>query len=145
MTPKALLEECSTAGVSVHVINGVLKLRGAADVVQAVADRVRPHKETLLAHLSATAPVGLVAEFMEIDGMSRKDAEALAAVSVQPRAASEWLTMIAELDRLIECYCDGRRLTREARLHIMAARTKQSLASIPAALEWFRRELVASE
>jgi hypothetical protein len=83
----------------------------------------------------------LVREFMEVDGLTLDQARALVAVAVQPRAPADWLALIAELDCLIGRYCDHHRLTPEARMHIMAMRTKQSLASIPAALEWFTAQL----
>jgi hypothetical protein len=83
----------------------------------------------------------LVREFMEVDGLSLTEAQALAAVSVQPRAPEEWLALIAELDALIERYCAAVEVTDEARAVILAAKCAQSLASIPSTLEWFRREL----
>jgi hypothetical protein len=83
----------------------------------------------------------LVREFMAVDGLSLTEAQALAAVSVQPRAPEEWLALIAELDALIERYCLAAGVTDEGKAEILAARCAQSLASIPDTLEWFRREL----
>jgi len=83
----------------------------------------------------------LVREFMEVDGLTLAEANALATVSVQPRPVAEWLAMIAELDASIASYCSAYRLSDEARARILDVRNRQSLASIPDSLEWFRREL----
>jgi hypothetical protein len=83
----------------------------------------------------------LVREFMEVDGLSLEEAQALAAVSVAPRPATEWLAMIAELDTLIAAYCEAFKLSDEAHTHIADVRNRQSLMTIPHTLDWFRREL----
>lgn len=85
----------------------------------------------------------LVREFMKIDCLSRQDAEALAAISVQPRPASKWLALIAELDSLIERYCTAYKASAASKATFMRTRRRQSLASIPVSLEWFRREVAA--
>lgn len=144
MNMQMLIDDCAVAGVSVHMIGGALKLRGAPDAVQAAAVRLLPHKAALLEHLATLNPVDLVAEFMEVDGLSRSDAEALAAVSVQPRPRAEWLAMIAELDGLVAQFCAANKVTGQAQAYILAARNRQSLASIPAMLEWYRREQLAA-
>ena len=141
MSPQVLMDNCSAAGVSVLLIDGALKLRGTAEAVQAVADRVRAHKSALLAHLSGSAPIDLVAEFMEVDGMTRPEAEAMAAISVQPRTPAVWMALIAELDLLIDCYCTSTHVTETAKSRMRAASHSQSLASIPNTIEWFKNEL----
>jgi hypothetical protein len=83
----------------------------------------------------------LVQEFMEVDGLSLEEAQALAAVSVAPRPPAEWFALIQELDDLIDRYCQACRLSADARDRIREIRKKQSLASIPLAVDWFRREL----
>jgi hypothetical protein len=84
----------------------------------------------------------LVRGFMDEDGVTLAEAQALAAISVQPRPAAEWLAMIAELDALIGIYCANEVwMTDEAKAAIWATRCAQSLASIPDTLAWFRREV----
>jgi len=83
----------------------------------------------------------MVREFMEFDGMTLAEAQALAAVSVKTRPAGEWLALIAELDAMIVRYCTAAGLDGESIAAIFAARHRQSVASIPESLEWFRREL----
>jgi hypothetical protein len=83
----------------------------------------------------------MVHEFMEFDGMTLAEAQALAAVSVKVRPAGEWLALIAELDAMIVRYCAAAGLDGDAIAAIFAARHRQSVASIPESLEWFRREL----
>ena len=84
----------------------------------------------------------LVRGFMDEDGLTLSEAQALAAVSVQLRPVSEWLAMIAELDALIGIYCAAEvGMTDQTRAAIRGARLTQSLASIPASLEWFQREV----
>ncbi|MEA9980352.1 hypothetical protein QN374_00720 [Herbaspirillum sp. RTI4] len=78
-----------------------------------------------------------------MDGLTLEDAQALAAVCAQPRPADEWLALIAELDAAIEAYCLAAGLPGDVLAHMMTARSSQSLASIPAALAWFKRELEA--
>lgn len=141
MSPQLVMDSCSAAGVSVHLVGGSLKLRGTAEAVQAVTERVRAHKAALLAHLSGDAPIDLVAEFMEVDGLSRTDAEAMAAISVQPRTPAYWMALIAELDLLIDCYCTSARVSDEAKNRMRAASHSQSLASIPNTIAWFKNEL----
>jgi len=98
--------------------------------VSFVSDRGRPFSE-----------IDMVCEFMEIDGLSLEEARALAAVSIPFRPPAEWLTMIAELDQLIDRYCAAAPLSQETAARIKAARNTQALASIPESLAWFRRAL----
>ena len=51
MSPQVLIEECQRAGVLVHLEGGALKLRGAPDVVQLAANKLRPHKPELIQYL----------------------------------------------------------------------------------------------
>lgn len=138
MSPQNLMNECRLAGVLVHLDGGNLKLKGTPEAVRIAADRMRPHKAKLIEYLAAHGANDLVREFMEVDGMTLAEAQATAAISVQPRQAAEWLALIAELDMLIGRYCAAYKLTGEAQAHILGARSRQSLASIPAALAWFR-------
>ncbi|NHZ38869.1 hypothetical protein [Massilia aquatica] len=141
MSPQALIDNCSAAGVSVYLAGDGLKLRGPAEAVNAVSAKVRANKAALLAHLSTNPAIDLVAEFMEVDGLTRKEAEAMAAISVQPRTPAVWLGLIAELNTLIATYCDSAQVSQEAKQRLHAVAASQSLASIPTAIEWFRAEL----
>ncbi|MFA9273260.1 MAG: hypothetical protein ACEQSE_00175 [Candidatus Aquirickettsiella gammari] len=87
----------------------------------------------------------LVCEFMEIDGLSLADAQALAAESVPRRSESEWLMLIAEHDLLIRQYCIAMCLNEEGKKAILAVSRRQSLASITKSLAWFRFELSVIE
>jgi hypothetical protein len=87
----------------------------------------------------------LVAEFMEVDGLSLEQAQAMAAISVQPRTPAIWLSMIADLNSLINMYCASAKVSEEAKQRMRAASYSQSLASIPHAIDWFRAELRALE
>lgn len=145
MSPHKLIADCAAAGVSIHLVDGTLKLRGNAAAVNVAVDRLYPHKADLLAHFRACAPIDLVREFMEVDGLTLEEAQALAAVAVQPRSPADWLALIAELDALIDRYCTAVGVSDGGRSGIMAARCTQSLASIPESLAWFRRELAVIE
>jgi hypothetical protein len=111
------------------------------DVVPPVPP-VLPQKD---AFLNTAGEIDLVREFMEVDGMTLEEAQALAAVAVQPRPPAEWLALIAELDAMIDRYCTAVGVSDGGRSGIMAARCTQSLASIPESLAWFRRELAVIE
>jgi hypothetical protein len=87
----------------------------------------------------------LVAEFMEVDGLSLEQAQAMAAISVEPRTPAVWLSMIADLNALINTYCASAKVSEEAKDRIRGASYSQSLASIPHAIDWFRAELRALE
>ncbi|MBB3211125.1 hypothetical protein FHW67_000360 [Herbaspirillum sp. Sphag1AN] len=67
----------------------------------------------------------------------------MAAISIKPRSPDEWLALIAELDQAIEAYCLAAGLPDDARVQLLAVRNRQSLASIPESLAWFRREVEA--
>ncbi|WP_426110473.1 hypothetical protein [Massilia sp. PWRC2] len=87
----------------------------------------------------------LVSEFMEVDGLTRQQAQAMAAISVRPRTPAEWVEMFADLDALINAYCSSTMVSDEARQHMRASSYSRSLASIPHAIDWFRSQLRALE
>jgi hypothetical protein len=145
MNPQMLLNECSAAGVSIQLIGDKLKLRGTAENISAVSERVRANKAALLAYLSSGSQVDLVAEFMQVDGMTREEAQAMATISIQPRTPAVWLSMIADLNSLINAYCASVKVSNEAKQRMFAASYSQSLSSIPHAIDWFRAELRALE
>lgn len=89
--------------------------------------------------------IDLVQEFMEVDGYTLSEAQELAKVAVQPRSTEAWMALTAELDVLIDHYCTAIGTTDEERAAIKAVRFRQSLASIPATIAWFRAELAMLE
>jgi hypothetical protein len=146
MSLQTLIDQCELSGVVMRLEDGAIKLRGAPDAVKSAADRLRPHKAALLEYLRRQHADNyqtrdMVAEFMEVDGLSLEEAQAMAAISVVPRPAAEWIAMIGKLDGLINRYCEAYRLSADAKDRINKIRQGQSLASIPAALEWFSHEL----
>jgi hypothetical protein len=108
----------------------------AAEVTAANFQDLKPASSAEITALPA-----LVLEFMEEDGLTLAEAQALAAISVQPSPAAQWLAIIAELDGVIDDYCAVMQLTDSTKTAILAARYRQSPASIAGALEWFRHEL----
>lgn len=108
-----------------------------ATVASVAVANFQNSKSAFIADTAPTRPADLVRDFME-DGLTREEAEALAAISVQQRPPDEWLALIAELDALIVRYCLA---TGETKTAIQSARCGQSLASIPESLAWFRREV----
>ena len=108
-----------------------------ATVASVAVANFQNSKSAFIADTAPTRPADLVRDFME-DGLTREEAEALAAISVQQRPPDEWLAMIAELDALIGRYCLA---TGRDEAAMQSARRRQSLASIPESLAWFRREV----
>ncbi|WP_136415539.1 hypothetical protein [Herbaspirillum sp. ST 5-3] len=86
----------------------------------------------------------LIAEFMEVDGLSLAEATQLAADCANIRPAHEWLAMIKELDALIGQFCERFKLDDAAKERILEVRSRQSLFSIAHSLDWFRNELKSS-
>ncbi len=129
--------------LSALIKGGVKALEGHADVPQAVMQETVMHTVTMVRQSASNeAPLSdLVRKFMEVDGLSKEDATALAAVSIQPRPVKEWLDMIAELDRAIEMWCNMQRIGDEERAQIMSVRFSQPLVSIPASLAWFNEQI----
>ena len=82
----------------------------------------------------------LIREFMEVDGLTLEEAQAMAKISIKPRSSDEWLVLITELDQAIEAYCLAAGLSADALSELLAVRNCQSLASIPESLAWFKRE-----
>lgn len=142
MTPDALLARCADAGVSVHLDGDSVRMKGAREAVSALLDLMRENRAAVVAYLANTETPNLVAEFMETDGLSQADAEAIAAISIRPRSPVEWTALIADLDRAMHEYFDRFEIPPEQRARIEGARARQSLASIPASLAWFKCELL---
>lgn len=147
MNLQTLVAECAAAGVRIVVQGDAVSLEGDLDLIQQYASILRPYKEELLA--SGAVLDGwrddLVQDSMEVDGLSQEETQALAAVSVAPRPPAEWMSLIQELDSMIDRYCQVCRLSDDARDRIREIRQKQSLESIPLAVDWFRRELGQTE
>jgi hypothetical protein len=77
---------------------------------------------------------------MEVDGMTLEQAQVMVAISIKPRSTADWLADIKELDQLIGIYCDVARLGPESMARVRSACSRQSLASIPDCLAWFRQQ-----
>lgn len=138
MNLQSIVSECAAAGIKIIVNGDAVSLEGEIELVQRYASVLRPYKAQLLAE---SWHGDLVREFMEIDGLSREEARAMAAVSVRPRPPAEWRQLIDELDSLIAQFCRAFQLSDGAKALILEIRKKQSLASIPVSVDWFRREL----
>ena len=153
MTPAEILSDCRRHGVKVFLLpNGNLNITGQADAVGKVRPFIKDKKASIVRYLTSAAPpalqpsdADLIREFMELDGLSQEEAQAMAEISIKPRPADEWLALIAELDRMIDRYCLAAGLPIEKLADLLAVRNRQALASIPASLTWFRREIEALE
>ena len=77
-----ILEECRTAGVVVSMSNGVVTFSGTKDARDKLSTTLKLHKPDLIKYLAEIAPSALAHEFMEVDGMTREEAEKVAAVSI---------------------------------------------------------------
>jgi hypothetical protein len=141
MTPFELVDKCKQIGLSLTVDDGELRVRGKPDTVANYAPLLRLHKEKVISLLTGTAAEALIAELIEVDGLSAVDAAQIAMDGANIRPAEEWLAMIKEVDELVAVYCERFKLDDEARRRIMQARHAQSLFSIAQTLEWFRKEL----
>lgn len=122
-------------------------MRNQAETVPATVDPKVAH-DSPVPESCAVAPLGqrnnatdLVAEFMEVDGLSLEEATQLAQDCANIRPAEEWLSMIKELDELIGRFSDRFKLSEAAKRRILDVRNRQSLFSIAHSLEWFRKEL----
>lgn len=139
-----IIDQAHEDGVKLLLLDtGGVKAIGKENVVKRWLPAMRDNKPAIVQELTKRRrdTLRLAREFMKYDGLSDEDSMALAAVSVQPRPAEEWLAMIAELDLLIDDYSRLSRLSAEAVTRIMEARLKQAVSSIPATLKWFRREV----
>lgn len=122
---------------------GNLVVKGAPDMVQRWVPRLRDQKESIVQYLQEQAHQAqqLAKEFMEVDGLAAGQAAALAEVSVIPKSPSEWMAVIAELDRLIAEYCSLAGLDSRVMEDANLARKQQSLSSIPMSIAWIAREI----
>jgi len=134
------------------------KLDGNAPTVAAVAKVAADENQTQQKTFSSVAVVAvaeghsqipesedwrakLIAEFMEVDGLTLQQAQAMATISFRPHTPEERVAMFAELDGLINAYCSCSMLCEQERNHLRAVSYSRSLASIPHAIDWFRTEL----
>lgn len=144
MPAASLITQARRDGVQLVLsATGVLKAVGSEEAVRRWLPAIRNNKAAIIQALATAGHTeeALVREFMEVDGLSREEAQAMAAISIAPKPKDVWLRLIAELDHLIDEYCFLSKLSTEARERIMEARFGQSLSSVPAALEWFRKEV----
>lgn len=137
-TASSVATVAKVAEVEIH--DDETAIRSVATVAVAAAQIQIPRSQN-----SGDWRVKLVAEFMEVDGLSLEQAQVMAAISIQPRTPAVWLSMIADLNALIEAYCASAKVSDNAKQRMRAASYSQSLASIPAAIDWFRAELRALE
>lgn len=119
--------------------------RNQADTVSATDSQQVAHDSPGSCALRPTkecnSATSLIAEFMEVDGLSLAEATKLAAHCVRPRPAHEWIAMVKELDSLIGEFCERFKLDDTTKELILQARNRQSLCSIAHSLEWFRNQL----
>lgn len=135
-----MLSQCRNHGVTVFLTDRGVAMRGNPEALGKFRPMLKLHKASVVQYLTEHSTADLVREFMDVDGVSMEEARALAAISVQPRPATEWLAMIAELDALIGIYCASEvGMTDKAKTVIWWIRCAQSLASIPETLAWFRQ------
>jgi len=105
--------------------------------VHAVVPPVPPVPPENKANNLSDWQVALMTEFMEVDGLSREEAEAMALISVQPRSPAAWTALLAELDEAIEAYCVAYSVPEAQREQIRGARSRQSVATLQETLDWF--------
>jgi len=128
--PQPLTELPEATSVSFVSASGRLFSEIDMPCVSSVSDRGSPFSE-----------IDMVCEFMEIDGLSLEEARALAAVSIPPRPAAEWLAMIDELHRLITRYAEVYRLADDATARIIGSAKRQPASTIPASIEFFQQSI----
>ena len=134
------------------LIDGVRLVLSATGSLKAIGNQrlldrwlpiIRANKQEIVHALSNDVNESMAStmEFAGDDDRLYEDATKQAAFAVPNRSPSEWLGMIAELDRLIREFCALSDLSSDALARIMDTRFKQSLFSIPATLVWFRVEI----
>ncbi|MDQ1833216.1 MULTISPECIES: hypothetical protein [Massilia] len=154
---KGFLTSATATGATVATVAGQKPLPVASVATVAVAkapnDIAAPHSVATVATVAVANSKypksrfpepwrnDLVAEFMEVDGLTRKEAEAMAEISIQPRTPAVWLAMIADLNALINTYCASAQISDTAKARMLAAASSQSLASIPESTAWFQVQL----
>ena len=159
MTPATLIAQCLEVGITVQLNGDPIRLRGAPDAVRKLAEVVKQHKQALIAYLMETnsdvcqtegnepcrdrspSETASIVDELVTDGLDWEEAEEIASRAAPCFTQDEWLAMIAELDALIERYCSTVKISEVGKASILAARNRQSLASIPATLAWFKTEL----
>ena len=141
MSAAQLLDECKANGVTVYLSGGDVKVRGSPEIIGRIAPALKERKAEILEHLTQRPGIDLVREFMEADGLTLEEAKELAALSIQPRQASEWLSMIAALDKAIEAWCALNAIPEESQARILQSRARQPLGTIPESLVWFSKEV----
>lgn len=151
MIIQTILSECKSSGVNVFLTACGMSATGDRKALEKLRPILKEHKAEILEYLTAAAndrdpgEIDLVREFMEVDGLTLEEAQALTKASVQPRPPHEWLALIHELDAMIGRYCEACKPNTAAHGRILDDRRRQSPASIPASLAWFKRELAKVE
>jgi hypothetical protein len=124
MTPASLINECRKSGVRIDVDGDALKLVGARDAVRLAADRLRPFKSAIVRHLSAAKGVRT-----EVWGPYTPYC-----CAISPDVVTELHALIA---RFAQLYC----LSAEATARIIDVAKKQSAASVPETVRFFKAEI----
>lgn len=135
-----LIQKAHSEGVRFNLLApDSIKLVGKEDIVQRWLPVLRPVKPAVIEFLQRTqSELALARELMVTDGLPLHTAEIIARSAAIPRSTTQWLALIAELDSLIEEYC---KMTNIDPGELLAIRRRQSLASIPETLSWFRAEV----
>ncbi len=140
-----LMRDCRLSGLTVFTLDGKLIARGNDIVLERFKPLLKIRKAEIIDYLYKIGVNDLIRDFIEIDGMSEDDARALASACEPLRPEHEWVTMIKQLDELIDTYGRVIGLPADAMARLHEIRMRQSLASIPASLAWFQNELINLE
>jgi hypothetical protein len=124
MTPASLIEECKKSGVSVALSHGALKLVGAPNAVRIAANRLRPFKSAIVKHLTATTG----------DGAQTWGPCTPYCCAISPDLVTELHTLISRFAQLYN-------LSAEATARIIDVAKKQSAASVPETVRFFKAEI----
>lgn len=141
------LDRIRSAGLTLRIKDGHLHVRPKQLLTSELRMLIANNKRGLIIRISSepASTNGLVQELMEEDGLTLAEAQAVAVGAPTPRSPAQWLALIAELDALIERYCEIFNYSADKRSEILVTRGKQSLASIPSTLAWFRQALAEND
>jgi hypothetical protein len=124
MTPASLINECRRNGVRIDLDGGALKLVGAPNAVRIAVNRLRPFKSAIVKHLTATTGVG---------------AETWGPYTSYSCAISP--DLVKELHTLISRFAQLYNLSADATARIIDVAKKQSAASVPETVRFFKAEI----
>ena len=124
MNVQKLITEAIDAGVTLHLINGAIKVRGTPDAVKAMTANLRTHKAAILEYLTAA---------------SRAEPEIWGEYTQWVAPISPEL--VTELHRLIAEYAALYRLADDETARIIEAAKRQPAATVPESMQWFQRQV----